>query len=364
MIKIYEPFEIESSADSIKKVILESRLTYQNEEHEKLSINLEQIFANKRVLPVANGTCAAHLAYKALKNKLKNLRKIIVPNNVYVAAWNSLLLDNDNIELIPIDADVNTWCVNLNLLKDKIRESDPEETAVLIVHNVSSIINVPKLKREFPNFTFLEDNCEGFTGLYEGQQTGTASFASSISFYVNKTITCSEGGATLLDQESYETIKKIYSQGQTSEKYVHDILAVNYRLTNIQAVLLLNQLEKLKKIKDLKKKIFDFYQKNLNPAFVRQTTEENTSYSNWMYAVRLNGSNYKRDIESTFNKSFETRPLFYPMSSHSHLRKFSNIECEKIAKLISKECFMIPSHPNLDEKNLNEIVKKMNSLCE
>lgn len=118
----------------------------------------------------------------SLKYKYPHI-KIIVPNNVYVCAWNSFLFDKE-YELVPIDADINTWNFDL----DKLESVIDETSAVLIVHNIGNIINVPNLKKRFPNTIFLEDNCEGFLGKYNDKYTGTESFIFSF-FFGNKTLT-------------------------------------------------------------------------------------------------------------------------------------------------------------------------------
>lgn len=357
MIKIYEPYHIAESSTLAKETIDAGRLTCHNEEFRAVSNRLTD-FHDRPTIPVFNGTCATHLTLKAMKMKVPRLRRVIVPNNVYVAAWNSMLMDGD-LELVPVDADEKTWCVDIEKLSNEIRTSDPEETGVLIVHNVGGIVNVPRLSREFPHHTFIEDNCEGFLGRYEERLSGTASLASSISFYANKTITCGEGGALIVHPELYETLNKVQSQGQTQTRYVHDILAYNYRMTNTQASILLGQLDLLDEIVEKKKKIFESYRNGLSEKFVTQSPENGTKHSGWMFAVRLPGFNYHENIE-VLNCDFETRPMFYPMSSHSHLAKYCGDET--VASLLSRECFMIPSHPNLSEEEVGLIVKRLNEV--
>jgi perosamine synthetase len=215
---------------------------------------------------------------------------------------------------------------------------------------------------EWPEFTFIEDNCEGLFGIYENQNTGTASLATSISFYANKTVTCGEGGALIVnDKDVFSILERQYSQGQTSTRYVHDMLAYNYRMTNIQASILIEQLKIKDEILNKKNNIFNFYRDNLSKYFVAQENSNNTEHSKWMFAVRLKGANYHKDISKNIS-DFETRPMFYPMSSHSHLLKYSKPEEEGVAKLLSTECFMLPSHPGLSEKNLEFIISHLNGM--
>jgi perosamine synthetase len=276
-----------------------------------------------------------------------------------------MLIDGDKIDLIPIDADESTWCVDIAKLIDVANTCDPDDTAILVVHNVGNIVNVPRLKSILKEHQFIEDNCEGFLGEYEDLPTGTKSLASSISFYANKTLTCGEGGAFITnDADIHALVYRQANQGQTSERYVHDILAYNYRMTNMQAALLLSQLSLREEIQQKKSNIFEFYSKNLSNKYILQKISNGTKHSHWIFSVRLKGCDYTSNIMPQCNKSFETRPMFYQMSKHKHLRKYSNIDDENVAKLLSKECFMLPSHPNLNENDLNEIVQVLNKIVE
>lgn len=360
MIKIYEPYKLQNSLKLITEAIEDTEITYQGKHHVLCQKKMSNFFEEEVIL-VANGTCSTHLLSDAIKIKNKNIKKLIVPNNVYVAAWNSFLFGKNQYELIPVDADLETWNFDINKLQDLLDKSDPQETAVLIVHNIGNTINVPKLIRHNPNFIFVEDNCEGFTGKYEGYYTGTKSLASSISFYANKIITCGEGGAFISsDKQVIETINKIYSQGQTQERYIHDILAYNYRLTNLQSSMLLSQMSLIEEILEKKKKIWNFYDHNLNKKFLKQKKEEGCEPSLWMYSVRVEDFNYHKELKNN-NIEFETRPMFYPISFHEHLKEYGVFE-DKNAKKLSDECFMIPSHPNLSESDLETIVNFLNKI--
>jgi dTDP-4-amino-4,6-dideoxygalactose transaminase len=139
------------------------------------------------------------------------------------------------------------------------------------------------------------------------------------------------------------------------------MLAANYRMTNIQASILLSQIKILDEILNKKNKILEFYKNKLSSNFIFQKNEEGTSHSKWMVAVRLKEFDYNKEIKDK-NLGFETRPMFYPMSYHKHLKKFSNIDEEINASTLQKEVFMIPSHPGLKEKDLKKIVDTLNDL--
>jgi len=241
MITIYSP-EITSYKKSAINAIESGWISNHGEFVEKSTELLKNILNVKHIILMANGTCSTHCLFISIKYKYPNITKIYVPNNVYVAAWNCCFMeyDKNQVEVMKINPD--TW--NLETNYEYIKSLD-NNSAILIVHNLGNVINVPRLKKLRPDLIFVEDNCEGFTGKYENIFSGTSasSLCSSISFYANKIITTGEGGAFLTnDDEVYNYIKKVFSQGMSSIRYLHDTHGFNYRMTNIQAAFLYEQL--------------------------------------------------------------------------------------------------------------------------
>jgi perosamine synthetase len=358
MIPIYQPFLNKENLKYAHKAIDSGWISSQGEYLDLSKNKLKEILNCKKIILTNNGTTATHLLAIALKYKYPHITKIIVPNNVYVAAWNSFLFDK-NYELIPIDSDLNTWNFDIN----KIDSLIDENTAILAVHNIGNIVNIPKLKLRFPNTVILEDNCEGFLGKYEGKYTGTESFASSISFFGNKTITSGEGGAFITnDDDVFEYINKVKSQGQSNEKFIHDVLGYNYRMTNIQAAILYGQLECLDEIKEKKHKIFNRYKsifENENKISL-QVIETNTEHSEWMFGLRLNTFtlSQKKELElHLFQSGIDTRPMFYEMKKHKYISHILNKDYNSV--ILNEQCIILPSYPQLTNGQVNFISDKI-----
>ena len=310
---------------------------------------------------MSNGTVATHCLFIALKHTHPKIKKIYVPNNVYVAAWNSLLYEYKltNIEVLKIDPE--TW--NLDASEKTIKGLE-KNSAILVVHNLGNIVNVNYIKELRPDIVIIEDNCEGIFGKYENSYSGTSknSLCSSASFYANKTITSGEGGLFLThDKEIYNYVNRVYDQGMSSQQYVHNILAYNYRITNIQAGFLLAQMNDIENILKSKQTLFDNYQYFLEPLIKQgkiklQKTEKSTQRACWMFALQIIGNQtpYKKLNQCFLKKGFETRPFFYPITKHKHFNKLSFND--KNAELLAKEIIMIPSYPELKEKEQKFIV--------
>lgn len=360
MIPIYKPYFTEANLKYAHDAINSGWVSSQGEYLELAKNKLKEILGCKYLILTNNGTTATHLLAIALKFKYPHIKRIIVPNNVYVAAWNSFLFDK-NYELIPIDADLETWNANLSTIEPHLDES----TAILVVHNIGNVVNVPLLKQKFPNTVILEDNCEGAFGKYEEKYTGTECFASSISFFGNKSLTSGEGGAFITnDSEVFEYINVVKNQGQSDIKFVHNCLGYNYRMTNIQAAILYGQLLDFDYIIKQKQHIYKTYIDNLkelkNIKF--QKIESNTTHSMWMFGVRF--CNFSVDIKKKlelylFENQIDTRPMFYDINSHIHL---SNIPSDNTnAKILSNEVLILPSFPNLTDGQILFICTKIKS---
>jgi perosamine synthetase len=361
MINIYEP-SISNYKTSAISAIESEWISNHGEFVKKSTQKIKEIINVKHAILMANGTCSTHCLFLALKFKYPNISKIYVPNNSYVAAWNCLLMEYDKNLIEVMKMDINTW--NICVDKEYIKGLDTN-SAVLIVHNLGNIINVPRLKIIRPDLIFIEDNCEGFTGKYESIYSGTSesSLCSSISFYGNKIITTGEGGAFFTNDDAvYNYILKVYSQGMSSIKYLHDTHAYNYRMTNIEAAFLYDQLNDFEHIINNKKRIFENYKNLLKPLIETNRVaifkeEPNIESANWIFALRL--INNKKGIQETSNffkvNNIDVRPFFYPINKHEHLKDI--FFEDPVSDILHNEIIMIPSSPSITLDTQKYIVK-------
>ena len=299
MINIYQP-DISKYTNSSINSINDGWISNHGKFIDLANNKLKEITKSRFSILMSNGTCATHCLFLATKFKYPNINKIYVPNNAYVAAWNTALMVYNINQLEVMKMNNDTW--NIDTSEEYIKSLD-KNSLVLIVHNLGNIINVPLLKQIRPDLIFVEDNCEGIFGKYENIFSGMSesSLCSSCSFYGNKIITTGEGGAFFTQDESvYNYIKSIYSQGMSEKRYLHNLHAYNYRMTNIQAGFLYEQLNDIDNILENKYKIFQTYDNLLQELIKLEKIklikhEDNTIYSPWIYSLRI--VNNKKSIE-------------------------------------------------------------------
>ena len=361
MLPIYKPY-ISNYKKSALNAIDSEWISNYGIYVENAENKLKDIFDIKYCILMNNGTAATHCLFLALKFKYPNINKIYVPNNTFVAGWNCVLMEYDKKQLEVMKINPETF--NIDTSEEYIKSLD-QNSCVLIIHNLGNIVNVPRLKRIRPDIIFVEDNCEGFTGRYEDTYSGmtTSSLCSSISFYGNKILTTGEGGAFFThNKDVYDYIKSIYSHGMTNVRYIHKYLAYNYRMTNIQAAFLYDQLNDLEHILKIKKEIFELYDKLLEKLFsdkkvVKLKNEKYTRPANWMYCILIPNVKYEVIEKHMNDKNIQIRPFFYDIRNHKHLKdiKVLNDEIKN-----TKHGLMLPSYPNLKRDEQLYIINCLN----
>lgn len=367
MIPVYKPYIAPNTKKYLEKVVEENWFSTGGYFYEAVQERLKTLLKAKYVLPVNNGTSATYLLSKILLNKKNTIKKLICQNSVYVAAWNSFLFDK-NLELEILDIDLETWNYNKQTLEKQLEIENPNETALLVVHNIGN-----PFSHNEKNFLVVEDNCEGFLGKYHNQKnTGTECLASSISFFANKNITCGEGGAVVTnDEESYEVAKIFHGQGQSKIRFIHSEMGNNFRMTNLAAAVLLSQIECLDQILEEKERVFSFYKDAFSglEKIEIQKTDSDSKHSGWMFGIRIKNGNYSEMRDYFEENGIETRPAFYsasdqPYLKNSDLSKFVKIHDDKNTKILNKEGLILPSYPSLTDDELKKIATAVTNYVE
>ena len=149
----------------------------------------------------------------------------------------------------------------------------------------------------------------------------------------------------------------------TNDRFVHEEIGFNYRLTNMQAALGVAQLEQIEDIIIKKRWIGNIYNKLLKDLDKINLPLNKTNYCEniyWVYAITLK-DNCDKTAKQVMNELNEleigTRPFFFPMHKQPIFNKkglFLNEMLPNSEKLYQKG-FYIPSGLALTEDQLKEV---------
>jgi len=294
---------------------------------------------------VSNGTVALHLALEALG--IGRGDEVIVPSFTYIASVNTILQTGAT----PVYADSLEATLQVDPLSIASAIT-PRTKAIMAVHlyghpcDMDAIANLCKTH----GLLLIEDCAEAFGSRWRGKHVGTFGDAATFSFFGNKTITTGEGGMVLArDGELMERCRRLKSQGVSPDReYWHDMLAFNYRMTNIQAAVGLSQLEVVEEILRDKWKLAERYRDGLLglPLRTHDAVGEVT-HSHWMCSIILDDPKERDALRQHLAENgIETRPFFPPTHLMPHCRAEISLP---VAESISSRGINLPSFPDLTE---------------
>lgn len=169
------------------------------------------------------------------------------------------------------------------------------------------------------NIPVIEDSAESLGSYFNGKHTGTFGLAGIISYNGNKTITTGGGGMIITNNEDFAIkVRHITTTGKIKHKYeyVHDIIAYNYRLTNVNAALGVAQMEQIEKYlvnKRITANLYNEFFDNNQIKFFNEPTNAKSNY--WLNVIQLKDRKERNEfIELTNSNGVMTRPIWRLMN--------------------------------------------------
>ena len=308
---------------------------------------------------VNSGSAANELSLLYLKHKFPQGGEVIIPPMAWVSDV-AAVLHND---FTPVFCDIklNNLALDIEDIKRKITN---RTKAILLIHILGynglsdELIQICKEK----NILLIEDVCESHGATFNGKKVGTFGDISNFSFYYAHHMTSIEGGMICTDDHDiYQLIRAFRSHGMlretTDENLKKKVLnenpdlnkdfvfleaAHNFRSTEINAVLALNQLPNLDKHNKIRAENLDIFLNNLNPEkfYVDFDRRGNSNYALTLilkkpdWALRINvetslrnaGIEFRRGLSGGGNqlrqpylrKLFGYSYLNFPVTDHCH----------------------------------------------
>lgn len=352
------------SDDEIRAVeaVLRSGMLAQGKTVEEFEKNFAEYVGVKHAVAVSNGTTALDLTLKSM-NILPGDEVITTPFT-FIATVNSILFQGAK----PVFADIDEKTYNLN--PEKVIEKITKKTkAVLGVHLFGHSFDIKAMQDicEDHKLVLIEDCAQAHGAEYNNQKVG--SFGTGcFSFYPTKNMTTGEGGMiTTNDDGVAEKCRLLRSHGE-SQKYVHDVLGYNYRMTNIQAAIGIVQLKKLDGFNKKRINNAEYLNKGIKSGgLTTPFKEKNVKHVYHQYAVKLNGK-FSLSRES-FIKYLKEKgigcAIHYPTPVYEQpLYKkmgYENKGCD-VASDLANTVLSLPVHPALSDDDLRYIVEVINEL--
>ena len=307
------------------------------EEFEKKIANF---IGTKHAIATINGTSALHISL--LLSNVDQKSEVITQPLTFGATCNAIRYCSANPIFLDVDLDtmglspsslkfflenntkvVNKKCINKNTNK--------EIKGCLPMHSYGHPCRIEEIKEicDEHYISLIEDAAESLGSFYKGKHSGTFGEFGAFSFNGNKIITAGGGGCIVTDNEFFaKKAKHLTSTAKIPHKwdFKHDMVGYNYRMPNLNAALLLAQLENLNNFIINKRKLADKYEKffkNSNYKFFKEPQNCKSNY--WLNSIILKNKR-QRDIflKDANSNNIMVRPIWKLMN---RLPMFKNAQC-------------------------------------
>jgi len=331
--------------------------------------NFAKYINRKYAIAVSSGTAALDIALKSLNLK-KNYEVIIPAYSIISTALSVLKL---GLKPVLVDCDLYNW----NMIPDDVLKKISKKTrAIIITHIYGFPVDMKEIIRvcNKKNIKIIEDAAEVIGQKYKKRKCGTFGDLSTFSFYANKHITTGEGGMILTNNNKYfqkSSSLRNLCFGSEKDRFNHDDIGWNYRLTNIQAALGCGQLENISWIIKRKREIGKMYHsllKSNSKIYIQPLTNKFSKNIFWVFGVVINkNSKIKRNevVEKLKTNNIQTRNFFHPMHKQKIFKRmkiFSKWAKFPNAEYLSKNGFYLPSGLGIKNSQIRYVAKTLNKV--
>lgn len=308
-------------------------------------------------IAVCNGTAALDAVVLALG--IGPGDEIILPTFTIISCIAQIV--RSGAKPVLVDCDPLTWNMDVTQIEQKIT---PQTKAIMVVHVYGLPVDMEPIwaLAEKYGLTIIEDAAEAIGQTYNGKACGSLGHISTFSFYPNKHITTGEGGMIVTDDpvmaDKCRSFRNLCFKPE--QRFVHDELGWNLRLTNLQAAVGLAQLERLDEFVQIKRNIGTRYNELFADTLGLQLPLRKTPFAEniyWVYGIVLNvSSNFdaKEAMSRLAKLGIGTRPFFWPMHEQPVFRKmglFLN-DSHPVAERIARRGFYLPSGLALTDEQI------------
>jgi len=294
----------------------------------------------KYAIATSNGTSALHISL--LLADVDQNSEVITQPLTFVATCNAI--SYCGAQPIFLDVDKDTMGLSPSALKNFLENNTTVKSQQCINNKTGKVI-----KACMPMHTFghpcrideikeicdkyhvflIEDAAESVGSIYKGKHTGTFGQVGVMSFNGNKIITAGGGGCIVTNDKALaKKAKHLTTTSKVPHKwnFNHDMVGYNYRMPNLNAALLVAQLENLDNFISSKRKLANVYEaffNSTNYVFVKEPMDSKSNY--WLNSILLKNKQQRDEfLDETNSSGIMTRPIWTLMNK---LPMFRRAQC-------------------------------------
>lgn len=364
MISIAAPIIEDEEIRAVNEV-LQSGMLAQGPKVAALEAAFADYCGTKFAVAVNSGTAALHAALLAAGVGPGD--EVITTPFSFIATVNTILMTGAK----PVLADIEPDTFNIDISKIEAVMT-PKTKAVMPVHLYGQPCDYEPLAvlAEKHGLKVVEDACQAIGATYNNKKAGNLGDFGCFSLYATKNIMSGEGGVITTNEETQATLLKQLRQHGMSAQYEYLFLGYNYRITDLQAAIALEQLKKADQFNEQRQANAARLTKELQSVtgLVTPITATNRTHVFHQYTLRVTKDfGCSRDeLMARLREKGVGAGVYYPQPLHAvkHIAdlgyKMGDLpEAERAAL----EVLSLPVHPKVTDTDIVTIVKAIKDIA-
>ncbi len=302
----------------------------------------------------ANGTDALHLAL--LASGIQPGDEVITSAFTFIATAEAIRF----IGAIPVFVDIQAHSFNID--PDKIRAAITDRTrAILPVHlfgQPADMNEILALAQEF-DLLVIEDCAQSFGSRYGERATGAIGASGAFSFFPSKNLGCyGDGGMVTTNDEATAAKVKMLRNHGSSQQYHHDVIGVNSRLDELQAVILRIKLKHIDEYNRKRHEIAMAYNERLTGSrFQPPVIPQDRDHVFHQYTILCDNRDAVRESVLAHEVSCA---VYYPIPLHQQKAFADTVQPElPVTEATAQRCLSLPIFPEMTEQQIATVCEAL-----
>jgi len=343
--------------------VLRSGMLAQGPRVAELEAAFAELHGVAHAVAVNNGTTSLVAAMQALGVGPGD--EVVTTPFSFIATLNAILEAGGRVRFADIGPDYN---IDPAAIDPLVNERTKVVMPVHLYGLPSDMGPITTLAAE-RGLSIVEDAAQSVGATYEGRSVGSFGVG-SFSLYGTKNITCGEGGMlTTDDSDVADRLRLLRNQGMRT-RYQYEVAGHNYRLTDIQAAIVVPQLRRLKTIVEARQANARALSAGLAgvPGLLLPVLPEGRTHVWHQYTVRVTPeAAADRDVLSArLTEAGIGNGIFYPRLMHDYDcyrgHPLVTVDETPYAKQVAAEVISLPVHPSLSQGDLERVVEAVDAV--
>jgi perosamine synthetase len=313
----------------------------------------------RHAIAVSNGTVALMCILAGLK--LGPGDEVITVGHTFNASVSSIL--STSARPVFVDIDAETYDIDVDRVAAAVT---PRTRAIMPVHlfglpaDMDAITDIAQRH----GLAIVEDACQAHGATFRGRQVGSFGHG-AFSLYATKNMTTGEGGLITTDDDALADWIRLYRNQGMRQRYHHDILGYNFRMTDIAAAIGLCQLDKLPAATERRREIAARYDAAFADLPIRvPITPPDRTHVYHQYTIDVGPA---RDaIVADINAAGVATAIYYPIPVHRQayvLERGIDVHLP-VTEHIAGRALSIPLYPTLTDDEERTVIGAVRAAVE